>query len=152
MSNIEKLVPSLELCRKLKEAGFPQGGGGFYWRKHKGDKWELEYHFNNAELRRLIMQGVAIKAPVADEIISECPHCVMVDDEIEVGGRIRVCLGIEGLDGSKLCGGYVDHGWDSNSYVVMYEAGGLAELLAKIYMWVKRVKPAPCSKMMEEPQ
>ena len=149
MRNIEKLVSGLELCRELKEAGFPQGGGGFYWRKHKGDKWELEYHFNNAELRRLIMQGVAIKAPVADEIINECPRCIMVDDEID--GRIRACLGIEGLDGSKLCGGYIDHGWDSISYVVMYEAGGLAELLAKIYIWVKRVKPAPCSKMTEEP-
>jgi hypothetical protein len=26
-----KEVPSFELCKKLKELGFPQEGGGFYW-------------------------------------------------------------------------------------------------------------------------
>jgi len=24
-------VPSLELCRKLREQGYPQDGGGWYW-------------------------------------------------------------------------------------------------------------------------
>lgn len=31
MDFLEKQVPSLELCIKLKELGFPQHGEGFYW-------------------------------------------------------------------------------------------------------------------------
>jgi len=31
MFDIEKEVPSLELCEKLKELGYPQTGGGLYW-------------------------------------------------------------------------------------------------------------------------
>jgi len=31
MTWIEKEVPSLELCKRLKELGFPQGGSGLYW-------------------------------------------------------------------------------------------------------------------------
>jgi len=31
MFNPENEVPSLELCKKLKGLGYPQGGGGWYW-------------------------------------------------------------------------------------------------------------------------
>ena len=31
MFDPEKEVPSLELCRRLKELGYPQEGGGYYW-------------------------------------------------------------------------------------------------------------------------
>jgi len=31
--NPEKEVPSLELCKRLKELGYPQEGGGWYWVK-----------------------------------------------------------------------------------------------------------------------
>ncbi len=30
-----KEVPSLELCRKFRELGFPQDGGGWYWIKYR---------------------------------------------------------------------------------------------------------------------
>ena len=35
MSWAEKEVPSLESCKKLKELGFPQEGGGWYWIENK---------------------------------------------------------------------------------------------------------------------
>ena len=36
MTWTEKEVPSLELCKRLKELGFPQDGGeGWYWREGK---------------------------------------------------------------------------------------------------------------------
>ncbi|MCD6384449.1 hypothetical protein J7M23_01605 [Candidatus Sumerlaeota bacterium] len=35
MFNPEKEVPSLELCKQLKEFGFPQEGGGWYWKEGK---------------------------------------------------------------------------------------------------------------------
>jgi len=46
MFKIEKEVPGLELCKKLKELGYPQDGGGFYWMKLedyklKRDVWKL---------------------------------------------------------------------------------------------------------------
>ena len=31
MVDYRKEVPSLELCKKLKELGYPQDGGGWYW-------------------------------------------------------------------------------------------------------------------------
>jgi len=33
MFDPKKEVPSLELCKQLKELGFPQDGGGWYWIK-----------------------------------------------------------------------------------------------------------------------
>lgn len=33
MFDITKEVPDLELCKKLKECGYPQEGGGWYWVK-----------------------------------------------------------------------------------------------------------------------
>ena len=35
MFDVKKEVPSLALCRKLKELGYPQEGGGWYWVKTK---------------------------------------------------------------------------------------------------------------------
>jgi len=34
--NPEKEVPSLELCKKLRELGYPQDGGGLYWNTREG--------------------------------------------------------------------------------------------------------------------
>ena len=36
----EKEVPSLELCKKLKDLGYPQNGDGWYWVKIRGE-WKL---------------------------------------------------------------------------------------------------------------
>jgi len=40
MFDPELEVPSLELCKRLKELGFPQDGGGWYWIQVDG-KWQL---------------------------------------------------------------------------------------------------------------
>jgi len=40
MIDYRKEVPSLELCKRLKELGFPQDGGGWYWVKIK-KRWRL---------------------------------------------------------------------------------------------------------------
>lgn len=49
MFNPKDEVPSLELCKKLKELEFPQESGGWYWIvvqgcKHKDVKWELKFY------------------------------------------------------------------------------------------------------------
>jgi len=44
MFNPEREVPSLELCKQLKELGFPQDGGGWYWiiyHDEDGDRVQL---------------------------------------------------------------------------------------------------------------
>jgi len=45
MFDIKKEVPSLELCKKLKELGYPQEGGGWYWVKDfiPNEEWLLMY-------------------------------------------------------------------------------------------------------------
>ena len=46
-------VPSLELCQRLKELGYPQEGGGWYWVRGEaewGDEEELFYHPNGATM------------------------------------------------------------------------------------------------------
>jgi len=36
-----KEVPSLELCKELKELGFPQKGAGYFWIKTEDGEWGL---------------------------------------------------------------------------------------------------------------
>lgn len=51
MFDPEKEVPSLELCEKLKELGYPQDKYGFYWIKLEAqDKYDLSY-WNKKEIR-----------------------------------------------------------------------------------------------------
>jgi len=68
MFDIEKEVPSLELCRKLKELGYPQTGGGLYWKKWK-DKENWDVGFVEEEGRQLFLTTVDfIKAPTLGEM------------------------------------------------------------------------------------
>jgi len=44
MFDPRKEVPSLELCKRLKELGFPQDSGGWYWVKFADrDRWRVMY-------------------------------------------------------------------------------------------------------------
>ena len=67
MFNSEREVPSLELCKKLKELGYPQDGEGWYWVEVKsGYKWEWK-------LRLLVnfpyaVDNYKIKAPTVREL------------------------------------------------------------------------------------
>ena len=45
--NPEKEVPSLELCKKLKELGYPQDGGGWYW---------VVYHNTDGDRTQLLLE------------------------------------------------------------------------------------------------
>jgi len=67
MFDLKKEVPDLELCRKLKELGYPQEGGGWYWVKNG-----LVYIsvFSKSVQRRLDIQakGEVVKAPTVAEL------------------------------------------------------------------------------------
>jgi len=60
-------VPRLDLCQQLKKLGFPQETGGFYWRKFK-DGWKVDYIPYISVVKRMIRQGVIVKAPTFIEL------------------------------------------------------------------------------------
>jgi len=64
MFDIKKVVPSLELCLKLKELGYPQNEGGFYWVKEDvedGCIWRLKFFYESPN-------GNFVKAPTVGEL------------------------------------------------------------------------------------
>jgi len=63
----EKEVPSLELCKRLKELGFPQSSGGWYWRVDEYKKWLSFY--TDSEYKHRIPNEIFIKAPTCREMI-----------------------------------------------------------------------------------
>jgi|GEM_PF-4671310 len=58
-----KEVPSLELCEKLKEAGFPQDGTGWYWIK-KPIGHEHEWKLILIEDIHRTIDNYKVKAPI----------------------------------------------------------------------------------------
>jgi len=66
MFEIEKEVPSVELCKKLKELGYPQTSGGWYWRYRLPQKWELTFFYTGE--RGAIPFEEYIKAPTCREM------------------------------------------------------------------------------------
>ncbi len=57
MFNPESEVPSLELCKKLKDLGYPQDGGGWYWVKTDWGEWCL---MRMGDERNYLLEGEAI--------------------------------------------------------------------------------------------
>ena len=66
--NPEQEVPSLELCKRLKELGYPQEGGGWYWIK-KRSKYYLAYRLDDSTL-------ISFKffEPITEEILYIDPY------------------------------------------------------------------------------
>ena len=58
-----KEVPNLELCRKLKELGYPQEGGGWYWINPDGKGYFLSY-FETSDY----LSNMDFKAPTCPEM------------------------------------------------------------------------------------
>jgi len=75
MFDPKKEVPSLELCKKLKELGYPQGGGGWYWvleRIHTYyDEWRVKYYPSECEVEFNVLER--IKAPTVRELGEHLP-------------------------------------------------------------------------------
>ena len=64
-------VPSLELCQRLKELGYPQEDGGWYWTRFPLDRpWQQEWELNlfYIEKRGAIPFKYYIKAPTCREL------------------------------------------------------------------------------------
>jgi len=73
MFDVEKEVPSLELCKRLKELGFPQDdGGGWYWVEPIKYFYNKRIVFWNEKFERYYKENkdyiIRIKAPTCREL------------------------------------------------------------------------------------
>jgi len=95
----EKEVPSLELCKHLKELGYPQEGGGWYWKKWK-DKENWNVGFVEEEDKQLFLTEVDfVKAPTCRELGEWLPlYLDFVDENSPYNGRHGL-ITWKGVDG-----------------------------------------------------
>jgi len=120
MFDPKKEVPSLELCRKLKEISYPQDKYGFYWVRLKGslvneNEWDLIYwneeHIRWDERGKYILLGGCdccadylaiiekIKAPVYPEIEKWLPislDCVIENSPYSAHHRLIMWKSVDG--------------------------------------------------------
>jgi len=73
---LEELVPSLELCQRLKELGFPQDGSQFYWAFEWRQERELMHRSILTNVSYMNDEKLPIAAPLADEILKLIPICI----------------------------------------------------------------------------
>ena len=60
-------VPSLELCKKLKELGYPQNTGGWYW-VDLGNGWKPRIEWLGIVDEEISLDDFYIKAPTVREL------------------------------------------------------------------------------------
>ena len=87
MFSPELEIPSRELCKKLRELGYPQNGGGWYWGVRNYQKrvlfcnhsqvnlW-IKYHQEELEYREII------KAPTCREMGEGLPYFIEAENKI----------------------------------------------------------------------
>ena len=106
MFDPKKEVPNLELCKQLKELGFPQEGMGWYWGSFEepNDKYYLCFRY--AENRLVLYGGLAgtnencvwdafndppvmIKAPTCRELGEWLPDIIIVKSDEPISYFIK---------------------------------------------------------------
>ena len=131
MFDVCKEVPCLELCKRLKDLGYPQGdfnSGGWYWVLERNGEWEIKYYppkWNSAEFNVV----EKIKAPTVRELGEWLPDVIFVGDGLNREAYlIRIAK-------DKWRWWYVNRygGW---LHSTMFEADTEADLRAKVLIWL----------------
>ena len=86
--NPEQEVPSLELCKRLKELGYPQEGGGWYW-------VDLDKPY-------LTWYGIADEPP--DDYYIKAPTVRELGEWLPVDVKLKEGDAYLQMDNLKLCG------------------------------------------------
>lgn len=138
---MEKYTVSLDLARKLREAGYPQDTYWFirhqkptgltklYW---KGDMDYDNERFsgNKPEQVRFREENEFFAAPLSDELLEQLPgeidRCMLV---VVPGERVHV--------GYAERDNYGNYTLDSNYYATARYAASIAGALAEMWLWVK---------------
>ena len=113
-----KEVPNLELCRKLKELGYPQEGGGWYWINPDGKEYFLSY-FETSDY----LSNMDFKAPLCSEILEIIPAKVEDIGEFRLLKKDRFYLTF-----------YNNASYDINGGIYI---GNLPFALVSIIIWLK---------------
>ena len=136
MSWLEKEVPSLELCKGLKELGYPQEGGGFYWRNNKVvfmdgvlPRIDTEKRFQRYYDKEKERGIEIVKAPTCRELGEWLP------DIIDDGYQDRYF--VEEKDESSIEIGYGGFGDIEYSVVIKITDPNEANARAKMLIWLK---------------
>ena len=84
MTWLEKEVPNLELCKQLKELGYPQGGDGFCWIGGEfalriGDVYHRRIRGRNIIRSDVFYTIAPIKIPTLQELGKWLPLSIMVE-------------------------------------------------------------------------
>jgi SAM-dependent methyltransferase len=81
---LEESVPELEICQKMKEAGFPQDASVFVWiRDDDSNLFSIVERSRTDDI--LDLKGevtVLCAAPVVEEVLNELPRIIRHDGEI----------------------------------------------------------------------
>ena len=92
--NLELEVPSLNLCRQLKELGYPQKGGGWYWVEEKKEVYKLVF-FNPDKLGYIAVyneKAEVIKAPTVRELGEILNEFVIIISDNEANYRAELII------------------------------------------------------------
>ena len=82
MKSLESLVPPVEKCRQMKEAGFPQETSCFVWMQFVGQGAVLiprkEWEFKGKGRKEVI----ALAAPLLEEVLEQLPDSLNGDGRL----------------------------------------------------------------------
>jgi len=132
MFDFEKEVPSLELCKKLKELGYPQTGGGLYWDTW-GDSLDrpqvvlIDDWDNCWSIMRRPKEKYYIKAPTLGEMGEVLPAKINA-----LGDGSDWFLRIEKREDCW----YVTYGLSKLTYCVCFEKGEQPDAYARMLIWL----------------
>lgn len=126
---MNNLVPTLETCKALKEAGFPQETEFKYFRVKRSDVYEI--FFQNCDCDAITQKeeshGESIAAPTAEEVLRELPHQILKGGKTYNSVIMKLYFGAYGMQYETS-----NHEvWDS----VVDDA--LCGVLAKMYLYLK---------------
>lgn len=144
MFNPIREVPGLELCKRLKELGFPQDGGGWYWVKYSSSgSWVVDFYGIAYKVKELLQKGLIIKAPTVNELDEWLPpeiNCPYKDS-------LSRCYLIAWKTVEGWFCGYVPHGCTLEEFKAVQVTGGdwrikkwgetKANAYAEMVIWLK---------------
>jgi len=121
-------VPSLELCKKLKELGYSQNAGGWYW-VDLGNGWKPRIEWLGVVDEEIPPEDFYIKAPTIRELVEWLPSNIKEDYLISYYFRI------ERTDEEWFCK-YERLSYDEPVILVLFSDIKLSNALAKMLIWL----------------
>ena len=121
MTWIEKEVPNVELCKKLKKLGYPQENGGYWWY----EEIETGEFFVDTSGFPVRSQRIVCVAPTIRELFTMLPIFIKIE-----GFRASLVL-----DKDEVLYSYPPHNTSGGR---LHFDGSLPDRLAKMVIWLKQ--------------